>query len=196
MLPLIKRLRPAYSPEELAQVYPVAYDHTLWADHIQRVAFTQEFIKEIITERDICTVADLSCGDGAIALGLPFLRDDMVLGDIHPTDVTQVHGAIEETVLTIPDVDLFILSETLEHVDDPLDLLMKIHDKADTLVLTTPLGEVDDGNPQHYWGWDLDGIEGLLEQSEWWPDRSVLFTPDVPDVYYTYQVWMATREQP
>lgn len=191
---MIKRLRPAYSPEELAQVYPGVYDHTLWQDHIQRVEFTREFIKEIMAERDIRTVADLSCGDGAIALGVG--AEEWYLGDIVPGDHCGFHGAIEETVQQIPNVGLFILSETLEHVDDPLDLLMKIHDKADTLVLTTPLGEVDDGNPQHYWGWDLDGIEGLLEQSEWWPDRSVLFTPDVPDVYYTYQVWMATREQP
>lgn len=193
---MIKRLRPSYTPEELAQVYTTPYDHTKWPDHVQRVEFTREFVKEIITERDICTVADLSCGDGAIPLGLPLLRDDMVLGDFFPTDNTQIHGAIEETVLSIPDVDLFICSETLEHVDDPLDLLDKIRNKADTLVLSTPLGEVDDGNPEHYWGWDLDGIELLLEESGWWPDRSVLFVPDVPDVYYTYQIWMATRDAP
>lgn len=193
---MIKRLRPTYSPEELAQVYTTPYDHTKWEDHIQRVEFTIEFIKEIITERDICTVADLSCGDGAIVLSLPFPRDDMYLGDIFPNNLFNYQGAIEDTVSRIPDVDLFVLSETLEHVDDPLTLLEKIREKADTLVLTTPLGEVDDGNPEHYWGWDRDGIELLLEESGWWPDRSVLFTPDVPEVYYTYQVWMATRDQP
>jgi hypothetical protein len=160
------------------------------------VEFTREFIKEIITERDVCTVADLSCGDGAIALGLPLLETDMYLGDIFPGSHIRYQGAIEDTIQQIPDVDLFILSETLEHVDDPFHLLMKIRDKADTLVLTTPLGEEDDGNPEHYWGWDQEGIELLLEESGWWPDRSVLFVPDVPDVYYTYQVWMATRDAP
>jgi len=191
---MIKRLRPVYSPEELAEVYTKPYDHTLWTDHIQRVEFTREFIKEIMVERDIRTVADLSCGDGAIALGIG--AEEWFLGDIFPGDHCGFQGAIEDTVTQIPQVDLFILSETLEHVDDPLTLLEKIREKADTLVLTTPLGETDDGNPEHYWGWDTEGIELLLEESGWWPDRSVLFTPDVPDVHYVYQVWMATREQP
>lgn len=193
---MIKRLREAYTPEELAQVYTEPYDHTKWRDHIQRVDFTIEFIKEIIPERDICTVADLSCGDGIIALSLPLSRDDMYLGDIFPNSLFNYQGAIEDTISLIPDVDLFVLSETLEHVDDPLELLRKIRGKADTLVLSTPLGETDDGNPEHYWGWDLDGIEMLLEESGWWPDRSVVFTPDIPEVYYTYQIWMATRDAP
>lgn len=193
---MIKRLREAYTPEELAQVYTEPYDHTKWQDHVQRVKFTHEFIKEIITERSIYTVADLSCGDGAITLNLPLLSSDMYLGDIFPNPMFQYQGAIEDTISLIPDVDLFVLSETLEHVDDPLELLRKIRGKADTLVLSTPLGETDDGNPEHYWGWDLDGIEMLLEESGWWPDRSVVFTPDIPEVYYTYQIWMATRDAP
>jgi hypothetical protein len=193
---MIKRLRDAYTPEELAQVYTEQYDHTRWPDHIQRVDFTLEFLREIVEERDICTVADLSCGDGVLALSLPLSRDDMYLGDIIPCELSNFTGPIEETIHRIPDVDLFILSETLEHVDDPAELLTAIRGKADTLVLSTPLGETDDGNPEHYWGWDLDGIEMLLEASGWWPDRSVVFTPDVPEVYYTYQVWMATRDTP
>lgn len=193
---MIKRLRERYTDEELTQVYTGQYDHTRWEDHRQRVKFTQEFVREVMAERDCCTVADLSCGDGAIALGLSMLRDDIVLGDYIKNDDYQFHGRIEDTVNQIGQVDLFILSETLEHIDAPGRLLEGIRRKTDTLVLTTPLGEEDTGNPEHYWGWDRDGIEHLLEESGWWPDRCVLFTPDVPQVYYTYQVWMATRDKP
>lgn len=191
---MIKRLRPAYSPEELAEIYEKEYNHTRWPDHIERVKFTKSFIRDVMIDRNIRTVADLSCGDGAIALGIG--AEEWFLGDLTPGEHCGFHGPIEQTIEQIPQVDLFILSETLEHVDDPAGLLAKIWDKADCLVLTTPLGEVDDGNPEHYWGWDLDGIESLLEDALWWPDHSVLFTPDVEDVYYTYQVWMATHDAP
>lgn len=194
----IRRLRPAYSEAELAEVYARPYDHTRWEDHVQRIRFTQQFIRDVMVERVVYSVADLSCGDGAIALGIGpmLLRDDLVLGDMVAAPHLDVVGPIEETIKTLPDVDLFILSETLEHIDRPKDLLVEIRHHAETLVLTTPLDEADDGNPEHYWGWDRDGIESLLEQAGWWPDHCVLFTPDVPDVYYTYQVWMATRDKP
>lgn len=193
---MITRLRPAYTPEELAQVYATPYDHTLWPDHIQRVAFTREFVREVMQERGTRTVADLSCGDGAVALGLSLPRESVILGDLHRRDGLDMWGRIEDTVTRMPAVDLFILSETIEHIDKPIALLEWIREKADTLVLSTPVGETDDGNPEHYWGWDRDGMEAVLGAAGWWPDRSVLFTPDVPDVYYTYQIWMATRDEP
>lgn len=193
---MIKRLRPAYSDQEIEQLYAHRYDHTLWPDHIQRVAFTREFVREVMAEQNTSTVADLSCGDGAVALSLSLPRESVVLGDIHRRDGLDMWGRIEDTVTRMPDVDLFVLSETLEHIDDPWGLLEKIRAKARTLVLTTPVGEIDDGNPEHYWGWDRDGVESILWDAGWWPDRSVLFTPDVQDVYYTYQIWMATRDEP
>lgn len=194
----IRRLRPAYDDATLREIYSQQYDHTRWNDHIQRVAFTHEFTREVIVERECYTAADLSCGDGAVLLGLvpPLLRDDVILGDYVEAPHLDVVGRIENTVVSIPDVDLFILSETLEHVDDPGALLTSIRSRAETIVLTTPMDEQNDGNPEHYWGWDRDGVESLLEQAGWWPDRCVLFTPEVPEVYYTYQVWMATRDKP
>lgn len=192
----IRRLRPAYPIDMLAAVYSHAYDHTRWEDHVHRVAFTRQFIANAMAEHGYRTVADLSCGDGAIALGLSVPREDLILGDFVAADHVDVVGRIEDTVLGIPEVDLFILSETIEHIDQPQDLLLKIRDRAKSLVLTTPLDEQDDGNPEHYWGWDQDGVESLLEQAGWCPSHCELFTPQVPQAYYTYQVWMATRDQP
>lgn len=192
---MIIRLRPAYTPDELSGVYGSGvYDHTRWPDHIQRVEFTVEFVRGIAAEFGCRSIADLSCGDGAVVFrsGL----EEWHMGDMVPGPHCGYHGPIEETIHRIPDVDLFVLSETLEHVDDPVSLLRDIRSKARTLVLSTPYGETDDGNPEHYWGWDLDGIEELLESAGWWPDRSVLFTPDTEQVYYTYQIWAATRDTP
>lgn len=186
---MIRRLRPAYSSAELRKVYPHQYDHTQWTDHVQRVQHTVSFITEHWAPADVNVVADLSCGDGAIAAAL----DARVrhLGDLVDGAHCEYVGPIEHTVALIPPVDLFILSETLEHVDDPLALLKSIRACARTIFISTPLGEVDDGNPEHYWGWDADGVVSLLAQAAWTPFAFDLFTPEVEDVYYVFQMWGA-----
>jgi hypothetical protein len=194
---MIKRLRPAYTPKELVKVYSQTYDHRGWDDHIQRVDFTREFIQKVMGERYYGPgIADLSCGSGAIPLGLETARDNLVLGDLVHTNWYDVSGPIEETIDQISEVGIFILSETLEHLDDPWHVLYKIRQKASCLILSTPWNEITDENPEHYWGWDEDGIEFLLGETGWWPDRMVKFTPTTEPTYYTYQVWMATRDTP
>ena len=37
---MIKRLRPAWSDEELAKIYDHRYDHERWEDHVTRVKQT------------------------------------------------------------------------------------------------------------------------------------------------------------
>jgi hypothetical protein len=68
-------------------------------------------------------------------------------------------------------VDVFVLSETLEHVERPAELLAAIRKKARHLLLSTPLAEFDDRNPEHYWGWDKAGIRELLDVAGWRADH-------------------------
>lgn len=186
----ILRLRPAYSDEELATVYDHMYDHTRWGDHVLRVQATVDLVHAVTIPASRRRVADLSCGDGAIARAVSDV-EELYLGDMVPADHLNVVGRIEETVLTMPYVELFILSETLEHVDDPGELLFKIRGRASRIVLTTPLNEFDDGNPEHYWGWDDDGVRSLLKDAGWSPDHYEAWTPSVPYPYYTFQMWSA-----
>lgn len=188
----IRRLRPAYSGIELRQLYDHRYDHTRWEDHIQRVQATIDFIHAWTTPSQRRIVADMSCGDAAIARGVQDAKL-LLLGDISASDEYPYQGRIEHTVPLLGYVSLFILSETLEHIDDPHDLLRKIHTRASYLLITTPLDEQDDGNPEHYWGWDEDGVRELLSDTGWTPINHALFTPQVPEVYYTYQVWLAAH---
>lgn len=188
----IRRLRPAYSAEELAAVYARPYDHTRWDDHIQRVNVTLDCIHEWTTPMGRRIVADLSCGDAAIARNIEGTRL-VILGDYVHNDEYAFTGRIEDTVNLIGYVDLFVLSETLEHIDRPHELLVKIRERASRLILTTPLDESDDGNPEHYWGWDEHGVLDLLEQAGWSPTNHQLFTPTGPAAYYTYQIWSATH---
>ena len=176
-----KQLRPFYTAEELARVYEEPYDHTRWPDHIDRVRHTAE----ILHSMDHASVADLSCGDGAIVRQAG-LTCPVTLGDYNGNwDWT---GPIELAIDLIDPVDVFVLSETLEHVQDPDNLLRKIRAKADRLLLSTPCGEVSDENPQHYWGWDAQGIQEMLSAAMWRPlGNPEMFNP--PPHYYTFQIW-------
>lgn len=185
---MIKQLRPFYAPEELAELYAESYDHTRWEQHRERVGRTQELLDHLASKVDAHTVADLSCGDGAILRGSVHPWDRRHLGDVKPASAWWLHGPIERTLFLIPTVDVFVLSETLEHVERPAELLAAIRQKARYLLLSTPHAEFDDRNQEHYWGWDKAGIQELLDGADWRPDHFELFTPQSGN-WYTYQIW-------
>ena len=116
------RLRPAYSPEELARIYVEPHQHSQWKDHQLRVQMTIAFATWF---KDVQTVADLSAGDAVIINSIP--ATTRYIGDFAPG--YEFTGAIDETIDLIPKVDLFICSETIEHLDDPEATLAKIRAK-------------------------------------------------------------------
>jgi hypothetical protein len=177
------RLRPAYTSDELAKVYATPHDHSGWADHQVRVAMTAQFT-HALTGR-IVAGADLSCGDGAILKALDV--GTCYLGDFAPGH--QFTGPIEATVEQIPSVDMFVCTETLEHLDDPDLVLKKIRAKARRLVLSTPVGAFDDTNPEHYWAWDRGEVEDMLRAAAF--DPAVFFELDFRACQgtYSYGVW-------
>lgn len=178
----IHRNRPAYTPEELSQVYAEGYDHSRWEDHVQRVQDTISFARRMALYG---RVADLSCGDGTIALAL---SSEAILGDITPK--YPVTGPLESTISVIPFVDVYICTETLEHLDNPLLVLQMIRNKTRQLLLSTPVhnpGDIDE-NPEHYWTWDREGVEDLLHQADF---RAIAYTELQYAVGYRYGVWAA-----
>jgi hypothetical protein len=178
-----RQLRPFYSQSDLSLVYCAPYSHRAWPDHVVRVARTAELLAEMAPE----SVADLSCGDGEVVIQAG-LRDGAVLGDMAPG--WPHRGPIEQTIQAIPDVDVFVCSETIEHVQDPDALLVAIRGKARRLLLSTPIGEDHDLNPQHYWGWDVADVEEMLHAAGWAGEVEV-FEPS-PNPYYAYQIWRCT----
>ena len=178
----MKRLRPKYTDEQLARVYQVPHKHDTWKDHRIRVETT------IATARwfeDVSSVADLSCGDATIvnALDVP----TKILGDYAPG--YEYTGPLEKNLDEIPNVDLYICSETLEHVDDPAAVLNKIRSKTRYLVLSTPNGEDNDDNPEHYWGWDNTDLRWLLTDAGFDPVVYQELNFYEPQFIYNYQIW-------
>jgi len=162
------RLREAPNDFEMMLLYPRPHVHTRWADHIIRVDETIRMAAELLPHGG--TVADLSCGDAAIARSLEKTHGaPLILGDYAPG--YPIQGRIEETALSIrPDepVDLWVLSETLEHLDDPERVLSLIRERARSLMLSTPVDEGRDvGNAEHLWSWSADDVAEMLERTGW-----------------------------
>lgn len=184
------RLRPKHSDEALARIYATPHDHTRWADHHLRVDVTASLTRWVATQFGCRTVADLSAGDGAIVNSLQLPASVVHLGDFAPG--YQYTGPIEETIHQIPSVDLFICSETIEHLDDPDEVLYQIGQKAGALVVSTPIGEVEEvGNPEHYWGWDVDDVVRILDDTGW--EVVVTNVLELPGWTYDYQIHACRR---
>lgn len=174
------------SRDELAKLYAKPHDHLRFADHVYRVDVTSAIAHGLLPKGG--TVGDLSCGDALIARRLVESHGARaVLGD-YAAGYEYV-GPIEETVEQVAKVDLFVCSETIEHLDDPDAVLKAIRPKCDHLLLSTPEGEQDDRNPEHLWGWDSEAVEKML--------REAGFTPIIHNVLdlrpagceYAFQIW-------
>ena len=176
------RLRPPYNAQELADVYSTPHEHSSWEDHRLRVQMTSAFSTWF---SGINSIADLSAGDAAIINAIP--AKEKYIGDFALG--YELTGAIDDTIELIPKVDLFICSETIEHLDDPETTLAKIRAKTKFLICTTPDGETNDGNPQHYWGWDSNGVRALLEGAGFEPVIYNKLHFENPSLIYDYQYW-------
>lgn len=180
------RLRPMPTPDELATMYAQPHDHTKWTDHLFRVAVTSALAHHILPTGG--TVADLSCGDGAIARRLGHSHNArVILGDFAPG--YEICGPLEETLHQLDRVDLYVCSETIEHLDDPDMVLRLIRAKTDKLLLSTPDGETDTRNPEHVWGWDAEAVEKMLRDAGFIPEIHTTLDLRPAGGPYSFQIW-------
>ena len=191
---MIRQLRPYPTPDELAALYPVAHDSAIYGrGHGIRVHVT---IQAALAWNPggWPSVVDLSCGDGRIPHGVSSgfpLKGDLAPGPgIDPDWI----GPLEDQVERLEGRwDLYVCSETLEHLEDPGLALSLIRPKARELLLSTPIqGYAGDTNAEHVWCWDRAGVEQLLREAGWSPELFVeLDTRPFGDPY-TYGIWIAS----
>lgn len=164
----MERLRPLPTPAELAAMYAEPHNHRAYGHgHHLRVEQSKVFTQWLAGWQPISSAADLSCGNGEVLKDLFDGHRDLQphYGDIAPG--WGYEGPIEETIYQIPDVDLFICCETLEHLDHPEAVLGRIRAKAHFLLLSTPIENWNDANAEHLWAWSREDVEGMLVSAGW-----------------------------
>jgi hypothetical protein len=149
-------------PANLGEVYAQPHQHEKFVDHHLRVDTTIQVARWMTLFAGDRLAADLSCGDGAVLGAIEAMpsMETCFYGDFAPG--YGFTGPIEETIHQIPNVDLFINTETLEHLDDPDLVLSLIRPKTKGLVLSTPIDAWQDENREHVWAWSRKGVETML----------------------------------
>lgn len=183
---MIKKLREFHSDAVLAKIYSEPHNHEIYGrGHGIRVNTTVQLAKDMAYQTNAQSVADLSCGNGAIAKALNI--STTILGDF--ASGYQYVGPLEKNILNIDNVDLYICSESIEHVEDPGLVLNLIRKKSKTLVLSTPIDAWQDSNAEHYWAWSREDVETLMKSAGWTPDIFIMLDTTLFNEPYIYGMW-------
>jgi len=181
--------------------YQVARDNHTWPDHVHRTYMTAAAIATF----GPATVLDPACGDGSVVEAAHRLRpiEFAHFSDISAPSITYLESKgltvphrtsvmdIEASILTFGDVDMVILTETLEHLEDPDHIVALARQHGRMLIASSPLirePRVDD-NPEHLWQFDADGYGEMLTKAGWQPTSYAEFV--YGSGYYTFQLWSA-----
>src|SRR5574339_73268 len=167
-----ERVTPQYSIERFQDLYKEPWKQAD-ADHPHLENCPNPWLYWDLMEafgksfKDVRTMADLSCGDARIPKRLAEYHEAaLTLGDFAPG--YDLQGTIDQTVEQIEYVDLFVCTNTIEHLDNPDRDLMLIRPKCREMLLSCPIeewpenGAVDEG---HYWAWDRAAVEDMLSRA-------------------------------
>lgn len=183
---MIKKLRDFHTAKELAKIYATPHDHKIYGrGHGIRVDTTIQIAKDMAYQANAKSVADLSCGNAEIAKALNI--EKIILGDY--AQGYEYSGPLEVNLKKIDNVDLYICSESIEHVEDPGYVLSLMRSKSQTLVLSTPIECWHDTNEEHYWAWDRQDVETLLKNAGWNPNVFIMLDTTLFGEPYIYGMW-------
>ncbi len=175
------RVREKFTPQQLQELYGSAHVIDAKQRRIEDTIKERAWILEHPETRTfqntavalgiggagkVDSIADMSCGTGDIARKIAaYSGIEPLLGEFGGGYDYQ--GTLQDTVPQLPVVDLFICTETVEHLDDPDADLALIREHTRMLLLSTPVDEDESGDGEplatgHYWAWSREGVEDML----------------------------------
>lgn len=178
--------------------YEVLRDNTRWSDHVARAHITAGIIAAIHPG----SIIDPACGDASIVRLAHTLSPipRVTLGDLSRQNVDNARhvlplaGAWCEDAVTLMrksrEHHMAVLTEVLEHLEDPEELLKATREKATLLVASSPImrpGQVDQ-NPEHLWMFDAVGYEALLTGAGW--EVTQWTVSYFPGLEYDFGIWV------
>jgi hypothetical protein len=175
--------------------YQVERHNSQWTEHIARTNVTAGLIAWLGPG----SVIDPACGDGSIVLSADRISpiERIVLADISQPNCEAIsrlgHEAVVGDIMTMLSGDevfgLVVLTEVLEHLERPDDVLKAARLVGRSLIASSPQmrpGQVDT-NQEHLWMFDSDGYREMLMATGWKPFfKAVMEFPSE----YDFQIWV------
>lgn len=162
-------------------------DHINQNFHRDRLLFSKEMIFDLKNKFDIKNVCDLGCGNGGLLKELDF--KDYIGFDITPANIQYgknlynlsnifLFNFIDEIDIyqnkydelkfkqNLLKKDLYIMTETLEHLEDPHGMLKKVSQLCKYAHFSVPSNEtIHNSYELHIWVWDTEGFSNMIKQN-------------------------------
>lgn len=179
-------------------VYDAVRNNFTWPDHAARTFVTAGLIAWLAPEY----ICDPACGDASVLEAAYRLRPfkHATLADISEPQIAALApgfpatwevGELHDVIADTPGTwDCLILTEILEHLEDPGFALVHARQHAKALIASVPIGDPEHGqNHEHLWSWDLESFEIELRVAGWNPVEQT--TVILPGVGGNSQIWVA-----
>jgi 2-polyprenyl-3-methyl-5-hydroxy-6-metoxy-1,4-benzoquinol methylase len=179
--------------------YQVERHNSQWPDHVIRSNITGALIAAL----EPSSVIDPACGDGSVVLAAHRIRPIPMVhfNDLSDPNVEALRPHLEpDWLIEVNDVfdslswqdhfDVIVLTEILEHIESPMDLVKEARRRSSYLVASSPemrVGQVDN-NPEHLWQFDGDGYYKLLADAGWQPFQKTHLA--FPEREYDFGIWV------
>lgn len=192
----MKRLHKPLGPDG----YQVVRSNDAWPDHVARYLTSAAMLAWCKPD----SVADPACGDASIVsaaarlwpIQRAFLNDisKPQIADLWGKDLGVMNPSLStmdavEFINGMDHVDTIVLTEILEHLEDPAALVRAARAKATHLVASSPINETEgQGNHEHVWSFSVPSYRQLLEGAGWAPVayQELRFYPP----FYDFQLWV------
>jgi 2-polyprenyl-3-methyl-5-hydroxy-6-metoxy-1,4-benzoquinol methylase len=158
--------------------------HLEQADHRERLEMARNLVVEYALRYgrgpSVTDVVDLGCGDGGLLQLLKRYEDGdpkiHAIGyDFTPANAVgraergvdgQTMDFIEQWEENIELADLYVLTEVLEHLEDPHEMVRRVAERGAALVCSSPWVEHEGSiDASHAWAWDMPGYVEMIENS-------------------------------
>lgn len=156
--------------------------HLEQAWHRPRLELAAEFVRQAVQDvapyGEWASVSDLGCGDGGLLSLLKDIESLTAWGyDFCPANAA---GWAERGVTAYPlDVfdedtqrallgDVTVMTEVLEHLEDPHGVLSWVRRRSRFLVCSSPWNENSAQHcDEHAWAWDVPGYAAMIQDAGW-----------------------------
>lgn len=117
---------------------------------------------------------DLGCGDGGllsllknyaglVATGYDFAPANVAGWEERGVDAEALNFVKEWPV--VPYADVYVMTEVLEHLTDPHQMVRRVKSRGAQLVASSPRYETFASHDEcHAWGWDMEGYAAMVTQ--------------------------------